>query len=683
MALVCGRAHAAVSCAILVLLQSSGIGFAAIEVRIPPSIDAVQQGYAQLNGSNVVIVKPCAIGKHFTIDPNGASLGSVTVNISSQTYQQYPASLNHIWVELTDPNNIGAPATADVGKVDLYVPQPYDTRLEYSQITGTWGTYGGATMYAGTIDSIISTASDFVGTISAGSGGISWIAAQGTGVVRANITSSGTITRISGAGGIAGNITRSGGSIGSVESGGAIAGNITAGSVGKIITSSTTNGDLTGTVNVSGTINNLSIAGAVSGNISAGTLYIGKGSTGNVRSTAGTVTVSSNLYVGESYAGTYALAGGSLTGAATMAVATTGTFTGRGTVGLTGSLTNNGKVTADGNNADATLSLASFSSVLNGTENTDGLGWFATNTGKLILPDLAITESNATYNWGESEGDADIDLVNSMQVTPAGATAGNLQISLLAPDRSEAALAALRSLGYQPCDLISDREPVIGVWELTGIANGVVQPIPFDAANVTVRYDHAGYIQPFYGVGDDDHPEWTLVLAEGVKVSGQWVWTTLAQATQDGAATHHIAAPVDFSESGAVGGSDAIYLAVLQPLPGDIYLTGSVDGDDMAALAYAWLQGPGDLQWYAPADINGSGYVDGDDLAILAYYWLTSVEDWCVGGSSQSLIADRQIDDEFAQPDDERTASLYAALEQVGLLEAYLDYLSTHQQTPR
>lgn len=55
---------------------------------------------------------------------------------------------------------------------------------------------------------------------------------------------------------------------------------------------------------------------------------------------------------------------------------------------------------------------------------------------------------------------------------------------------------------------------------------------------------------------------------------------------------------------------------------GDIDMNGFVDGDDLAILAYAWLQGPNDPQWYAPADLDGSGFVDGDDLAILAYGWL-------------------------------------------------------------
>ena len=222
---------------------------------------------------------------------------------------------------------------------------------------------------------------------------------------------------------------------------------------------------------------------------------------------------------------------------------------------------------------------------------------------------------------------------------------------------------------------------MIGVWELTGIANGVVQPIPFGAADVTVRYDHAGDILPFYGAGDYDQPERTLVLAQAVQDSGQWIWIPLARA-MDNATVHQVSAQaVDFS------GSAPIYLAVFQPLPGDISLDGVVNGDDLAMLTYAWLSTPTSSNWWPGADINADGIVNSDDLAILTYYWLWTVQDNCTGGSAlqsgESQMLARQAGDRLLPQEDKRTASLYAALEQAGLLDVYLDYLSTHQQAQR
>jgi hypothetical protein len=362
---------------------------------------------------------------HVVIDNDAKSVVILTRPSQSSFYLIYddavnPGDINEIrcnapsgatgdlFVYVSRNTGNDAAAGSRIGKVDLMNNiGGWRTRLFYCTANTLWGVnqYGNAAATdAFEIQQIRVKNGDVKGSIKAwglagdvrhGIGTI--ISEQGS--ITANITSNYTIEKI----------VTSGASTGSIS--GSITG--TAVTTG-ITTSSTANGNLTGTVNISGTINNLSIAGAVTGNITAGTIYVGKGSSGNVRSTAGTVTVNSNLYVGESYAGVYTMAGGSLTGAAAMTVATTGTFTGRGTVGLTGCLTNDGKITADGNNADATLSLASFNSVLNTTENTDGYGWFATSKGKLILRDLAITGGTPTYNWGEAAGDTDIDLVNSL-----------------------------------------------------------------------------------------------------------------------------------------------------------------------------------------------------------------------------------------------------------------------------
>jgi len=115
---------------------------------------------------------------------------------------------------------------------------------------------------------------------------------------------------------------------------------------------------------------------------------------------------------------------------------------GYGTVGLTGNLTNNGRVVADGySTADRTLDLASFSSVANDIENpvTGGTnGWFAQNRGRLTLAPLAISAGDSAQNWGESSADAMIDLINSARLVFNDiSTGGTVALSLLASDRGD------------------------------------------------------------------------------------------------------------------------------------------------------------------------------------------------------------------------------------------------------
>ena len=66
-----------------------------------------------------------------------------------------------------------------------------------------------------------------------------------------------------------------------------------------------------------------------------------------------------------------------------------GTFHGWGMVGLSGNLTNNGRVVADGYGIDRTLDLSGFISVLNTIPNPAAggtNGWFAQGHGELLLP---------------------------------------------------------------------------------------------------------------------------------------------------------------------------------------------------------------------------------------------------------------------------------------------------------
>ena len=139
-------------------------------------------------------------------------------------------------------------------------------------------------------------------------------------------------------------------------------------------------------------------------------------------------------------------------------------------VGLTGALDNNRVVIAKSfDSADATLDMSSFGSVNNTEENTSANGWYATNHGKLILPSVAV-DGDGSYNWGEASADGTIDLVNSMSVTLSGAGSGDLDVALLATDRS---------------DVIGDDDMTfIGVWDVSTDAT-------FSGAVLTMRYDDA------------------------------------------------------------------------------------------------------------------------------------------------------------------------------------------------
>lgn len=151
-----------------------------------------------------------------------------------------------------------------------------------------------------------------------------------------------------------------------------------------------------------------------------------------------------------------------------------GSMSGNGTVGLTGWFVNNGKVIADG----GTLDLSSFSSVNTNyssdgstapkdIENSSDNGWYAINGGKLILPAVAVDSGSSSVNWGERQSDAVIDLINSVRVSFTDSSAGQLDIALLARDRSEA-----RGLN------------TVGVWDVNFTGT-------FGSAQLQFRYDDA------------------------------------------------------------------------------------------------------------------------------------------------------------------------------------------------
>jgi len=146
-----------------------------------------------------------------------------------------------------------------------------------------------------------------------------------------------------------------------------------------------------------------------------------------------------------------------------------GTFQGKGTVDLSGTLENNGKIIANG----GTLNMKSFGTVDNLIQNltTESNGWYAVNSGgRLELPTVAVATGDTNVNWGEAAADSVIDLVNSVQVKFDNVTTeGNLDIALVANVDAPSGTAAPWT--------------VIGVWDITNTDT------VFDGADVMFRYD--------------------------------------------------------------------------------------------------------------------------------------------------------------------------------------------------
>jgi len=158
---------------------------------------------------------------------------------------------------------------------------------------------------------------------------------------------------------------------------------------------------------------------------------------------------------------------------------TSGVVRGWGSVGLTGTLTNNGKIIADGFGTDRDLDMSSFTKISNSLENTTTNGWFAQNHGRLILPKITVPTGDSIRNWGESPfgttsgTDATPDLVNSLQLAFTNVRqAGDLSISLLAADRSDI-----------PPGLPGS---AIGIWDFIP-SRGFL----FDQVGLSFRYDDA------------------------------------------------------------------------------------------------------------------------------------------------------------------------------------------------
>jgi len=266
----------------------------------------------------------------------------------------------------------------------------------------------------------------------------------------------------------------------------------------------------------------------------------------------------------------------------------TGTLNGYGTVGLTGTLTNNGQINANGYGDNRTLDLSSFASVTNGDLTDDGTnGWFAVDHGKLTLPPIPVSAVNNTCNWGEYSTDEAIDLINSMRMTfNSVTTSGNFSASLLAADH-----------GDVPGSLPNN-------WSFMSVWDFILDDLEFTNMNLVVRYDdtHENMTEEITVLlmrynPNSNHPYTKWEPVSGYKdLTNNWITRNnlpFAQSTE--------------------------FFAVVQPLGGDANMDGTVGLQDLSLFALSYGQTSG--QTWETCDFNGDGAVNLQDMSILSTHY--------------------------------------------------------------
>ena len=219
-----------------------------------------------------------------------------------------------------------------------------------------------------------------------------------------------------------------------------------------------------------------------------------------------------------------------------------GTLRGWGTVALTGQLSNNGRIIADGYGQDRSLDLSSFATVTNDFSNRDTKGWYAVNHGRLDLPAIPVAAGTNTYTWGGNADDAKITLVNSARVTLTDVQSnGVLKIALQALDRTD-------------LPTLPQGHHFIGVWSFDARdadGNGLSAAGGMD---LLVRYDDALAAQ--LGLDENVLKLW--------KYDGQWERLDFDPTFVRDATNHTLSVHTD------IGGMS--YFAVSAPEPGSVML---------------------------------------------------------------------------------------------------------------
>ncbi len=406
--------------------------------------------------------------------------------------------------------------------------------------------------------------------------------------------------------------------------------------------------------------------------------------TGTYTLTGGTLDASS-ICVGTEGTGLLEITGAQITGLDALTVRANmyadGELRGWGTIaGNAGSkLSNSGRIIADGGGVDRDLDLSGLSVVRNPIENippynSASNGWFAVNGGRLMLPPVVMNNENTHVNWGETQylgdvrtSDKNVDMINSVEINASTPINGPLEGALLASDHS----------AVPPGDVLPGGYTFISVWQFT-------QP-GFPTARIKVRYDDTHDLVT--GPADDTCPKTPdpagLALLQWLPVDpqnlqGDWHWVIIGRA---GAGTRR-GQIEGYFDMQVISGYNT-YLSVLQPYPGDAYVDGVVDVKDLLVVSNAWLTVAGDLDYNPAADFNADGAVNSIDLLTVANSWLWHMGVNCPESSSEStaLLAGGQMaasstEDPYLQ----RQQSWYEALDEVGLLDEWMDLITEHPE---
>jgi hypothetical protein len=163
-------------------------------------------------------------------------------------------------------------------------------------------------------------------------------------------------------------------------------------------------------------------------------------------------------------------------------------------------------VIADGFGTDHTLAVNYSELLSKGPSPARTNGWYARNSGKLLLSPIPVSGDGVKY-WG---GASPTDLVNTVTWDFLGVTgSGNLTGSLYAVDHGDAPPAAGGS-------------KVVGIWEFA--ADGFT----FTNAAITIRYDAARAVA--LGLAESDlhmyryeDPVWVLLASEAVDTGSKLI----------------------------------------------------------------------------------------------------------------------------------------------------------------
>lgn len=269
-----------------------------------------------------------------------------------------------------------------------------------------------------------------------------------------------------------------------------------------------------------------------------------------------------------------------------------GIFNGWGLVTMSGKITNNGVVRANGYGIERDLDMSAMAYVANDTDNAVGEdnGWYAVDKGRLALPPVAVAVGSGSYNWGEAAADTDIDLINSARLTLNAAAAGTLSGKLLDNYRSDVP-GALRATG---------------VWDFAG-------PALTGNVSVVIRYDE--FMAADLGITEANLKLYHYESNQWVDVTGS-VDTAKKQisGTAGSLGLFSVGIPIDTPIN-----CDEVY-KMGQGYPGDLDGNCAVNFDDLAIFTGQWLMSdPFDP---IDSDLNSDKTVNLKDLSMIAADWL-------------------------------------------------------------